>query len=138
MNEPRRVPPSRRSFLALAGATTAAGIVDSSADLSAATLPGPDADLIQLCSDYIEALDAYDREGGFLESELDHLWHAVEAIEERLDALTATTLDGIAAKARVALRLARQPSGREDFSRAYVGDWPEQVVRDLLRVSRAT
>ncbi|WP_135469815.1 hypothetical protein [Crenalkalicoccus roseus] len=125
--------PSRRGFLGhLAGAAAASGIVHGCAGAIAA--PNPDARLIRLCAEYVEALAAYNRDGGQLECAEDPLWHAVAAAEARLDGLTAHTLPGVIAKARVAMHLARQPDGSEDFSSSYTGDWPEQVVRDLLRL----
>lgn len=101
-----------------------------------ATPPGgnPDADLIRLCGEYIQALDAYNREGGALEQEEDPLWEAVEALEDQIAGLQAQTFGGLVAKARVAAHQARQDDGSYDFSTTHTGEWPGQVVQDLLRI----
>lgn len=100
----------------------------------AAVSPGADAELIRLCDEYLRALAAYDRDGGHVESADDPLCHALEALEQKLDGLEARTMEGVIAKARVALFSAQQLDGSEDFSTSYTGDWPEQVIRDLLRL----
>jgi hypothetical protein len=128
--------PSRRKalkFAAAAAAGTTALLAPAAA--SAAPAAGADAELIEMCADYIEAIDAYNADGGHLELDDDPLWHTVEAIEERLDGRAAGTLAGVVAKARVAACLARLPGGVEDFSDSIIGDWPEQVVRDLLALA---
>jgi hypothetical protein len=106
---------------------------------SAATAPGqtesPDADLICLCGEYIAAVDAYNQDAGDIEPEDDPLWQAVEDLEAKLAGLNAQTLEGVAAKARVVMRLSRKTDGTHDFSSSYTGDWPGQVVRDLLRIA---
>ncbi|WP_376091247.1 hypothetical protein ACE7GA_21375 [Roseomonas sp. CCTCC AB2023176] len=94
----------------------------------------PDAELIRLCAAYVEAVDAYNRDGGHLECEDDPLWHAVAAVEEPLGELEPRTLAGLAAMARVAHFLAQQPCG-ENFSDSFTGDWPERVVRGVLTLA---
>jgi hypothetical protein len=91
----------------------------------------PDAELIRLCGEYVKAVDAYNS-GPAAEPEDDPLWQAVIELDAKLEGLAATTLDGLAAKARVALHQAKTPDGGECFEVSYVGSWPEQVVRDLL------
>ncbi|MFZ6762127.1 hypothetical protein [Pseudoroseomonas sp. WGS1072] len=97
-------------------------------------LPHADAELIRLCGAYIEALDAYTDSGSQLDCEDDPLWQAIEALEEQLDGLTARTLDGVAALGRVAQRWALQQDGSENFDTSFTGDWPERVVRNVLRL----
>lgn len=107
------------------------------APVAAAAAPSADAELIRLCDDYVRALAAYDRDGGHVDCDRDPLWHAVEAVERQLDGLEARTIEGVVAKARIALYSAQQPDGSEDFSDAYTGCWPEQIIRDLLRLHGA-
>jgi hypothetical protein len=105
---------------------------------SAATVPGqsesPDADLIRLCGEYIAAIDAYNESPDTTEPEDHPLWHAIEDLEAKLDGLDAKTMEGLTAKARVVLHLARMPDGTHNFSSSCTGDWAGQVVRDLLRI----
>lgn len=95
----------------------------------------PDADLIRLCDALIAAGAAYEHSDGNLEPEDDPLWSAIQAIEEQLDGMQATTIAGVLAKVRVAASWARQPDGSENWSTSYTGDWPEQVCRDLLALT---
>jgi hypothetical protein len=122
--------PSRRKLMKLAA--TAAAAAPAGVVVGSAQGAGADAELIRLCSEYMEAVTAYDASGARLAPEDDPLWHAVEAIELRLDDLATGTLAGVVAQARAALSLARQPDGSEDFSTSYTGEWPERLVRDLL------
>ena len=91
---------------------------------------------IRLFAEHIDALTIDDCDGGYLECGDDPLWHAVEAIEQQLNGLSARTMAGVAAKAQVALHKAHQLGGSETFSDAYIDDWPGQVLRDLLRLRR--
>ncbi|MGI4951199.1 MAG: hypothetical protein ACRYGM_05290 [Janthinobacterium lividum] len=103
-----------------------------------ASLSNPDAELIARCTAYIEAVIAYDGHGGETENEDDDpFWHRLTAARTALRGMRATTLAGVEAKARVAMHLAHQPSGRHDFDTGFVLDWPEQVVRDLLAIQGA-
>ena len=42
---------------------------------------------------------------------------------------------GVVALCEVAMHWARQPDGTEDFNTSYTGDWPELVVRAVLRIA---
>ncbi|MDQ1081420.1 hypothetical protein [Pseudoroseomonas cervicalis] len=102
---------------------------------------GGDARLVSLCAEYTRALDAYNGKAAWLGPDgapmgmsPDDLEALVDGIEEELQGLRATTLEGLAAKARVAAHQAKQPGGI-DFGEGVVGDWPEQVIRDLLRMA---
>ncbi|MBO1081841.1 hypothetical protein [Roseomonas haemaphysalidis] len=97
---------------------------------------GPDAELIQLCAAYTKAIDKYNADGGHLDCEVDPLWHAVELLEAQLAGLAATTSAGLIAKASVARRLARKPDGSENYCTSMTGDWPEQVILDLLAMAK--
>jgi hypothetical protein len=101
----------------------------------------PDAEVIRLCGEYIEAVTAYNAHhnahGGCLACEDDPLWHAILAVKQKLDGLAPRTIEGVAAKARVAVFLARQVDGSENFSESYTLDWPERVICDLLRLAGA-
>jgi len=124
---------NRRALLtgaAAIGAVAAGGAAIAPAVAGA----GPDAELIALCGEYAVAVDAHNADGGHLEMEDCPLWQATEALRLRLDGMAACTLAGVVAKARVARTLAQQPSG-EDYSDAYTGEWPGEVVRELLRLS---
>jgi hypothetical protein len=46
-------------------------------------------------------------------------------------------LAGVVAKALVAQALAQQPGG-EDYCSSFTCDWPEQIIRDLLRLHGGT
>lgn len=123
----------RRILIGLATLGASSGIV-LAPNGAFATSAHPDAQLIALCGDYMQAITVYNSDAGNLEPAIDPLWQAVGAIEGQLDGLTAKTLEGILAKARVAMFHAQLPDGREEFCTSYTGDWPEQVVRDLLRL----
>ena len=97
----------------------------------------PDAEVIRLCGEYMQAVDALNAHGGRLECEDDPLWHAISAVKRKLDGLAPRTIEGVAAKARVAVFLARQVDGSENFSEGFTLDWPERVVRDILRLADA-
>lgn len=130
---------ARRALLRGAAGLCAAGAALASCQPAHASgavdaAPGPDAELIRLCAAYTAAVDAYNSYGGHVDPEDDVLWHAVEAIRDRVDELTARTLAGVVAKARVVRHLARQLDGSLDYGDSFTGDWPEQVVRDLLRL----
>lgn len=125
--------PSRRALLKIA-ATAAAAVPMGAAKPAGARDTAADAELIALCGEYAAAVDAYNADGGDLELEDDPLWEAIERSGQRLDGLVATTMAGVLAKARVAERLAHQPDGRVDYCSSYTGDWPEQVICDLLRL----
>lgn len=118
--------PSRRALLLGAPLALTAGPALSGTN--------PDAELIRLCAEYVRVLAVYDRDGGRVESDHDPLWHAVEAAKRKLDGLEAHTMEGVVAKARVALYTAQQPDGSENFSTSFTGHWPEEVIRDLLRL----
>lgn len=99
-----------------------------------AVIPSPDADIIRLSAEIIEATKISEASGSSLDCEDDPLWQRVKGLEEELSARTARTMEGLAAKARVALFRARRPDGSEDFDTSYTGDWPEQIVRELLEM----
>ena len=84
--------PSRRKLMKLAA--TAAAAAPAGVVVGSAQGAGADAELIRLCSEYMEAVTAYDASGARLAPEDDPLWHAVEAIELRLDDLATGTLAG--------------------------------------------
>lgn len=107
------------------------------AEFAAASPPHPDAELIRLCDAYLSAVAAYNASGGELEYEEDPLWLAIDHIREQLNEMAPETIDGVLAEARVAAWLAVQLDGSEDFSDSFTGDWPERVVRHLLRLNVA-
>lgn len=114
---------------------TGAAALPAAATLGAVPPDRPDAELIRACGTYIEALMAYDAEGGHLESDEDPLWWAVEDARELLCELEAETMDGVAALARVAKCLAGQPDGTENYSDSFTGMFPQRVVETVLRLS---
>jgi hypothetical protein len=93
-----------------------------------------DAELIALCAEYIRRTKDYDTVDTGLESDDDPRWPLLIGAEKRALSLEAQTLQGVLAKAQVALFSAQMVDGSEDFDTGYTGDWPEQVVRDLLRL----
>jgi hypothetical protein len=95
---------------------------------------GADAELVRLCAAYTAALDVIDNSKSVLEPDDNPAWRAAQAMEDRLLEIPATTFEGLMAKARVAQHQARQPDGSENYSDSYTGCWPEQIVRDLLRL----
>ena len=95
---------------------------------------GADAELIALCAEYIRRTKDYDTVDTGLESDDDPRWPLLIGAEKRALSLEAQTLQGVLAKAQVALFSAQMVDGSEDFDTGYTGDWPEQVVRDLLRL----
>jgi hypothetical protein len=103
--------------------------------LTSAAKPDADAELIALCAEYIQRTKDYDTVDTGLESDDDPRWPGLVHAEKRALGLEAQTLKGVVAKAQVALFSAQLPGGRENFDTSYTGDWPEQVVRDLLRLS---
>lgn len=94
-----------------------------------------DAELIRLCAAYITASDIYNADCSGLNYEVDPLWHALERLEAQLEDLTASTFEGLLAKARVAQHQARQPDGSENYKSSFTGDWPERIIRDLLAMA---
>lgn len=126
----------RRTLLARGAALGAAAALPAvTPPASAGAGAGADAGLIALCEEYKAALAAYEADGGYLVTDDDPLWEAVEAVKRRLDGMAAATLAGVVAKARVARCLARQPGGREDYCSSFTADWPGEVVRDLLALA---
>lgn len=115
------------AFLALA-ANSSAGAIPMPAPAGAE----PDAELIQLCGDYLAAVDRFNRSPD--DADVCPHWAALVEIEERLEDIEATTLPGIAAMARVAQHLARQPDGSVNWSTSYTGDWPAWVAQAVLRL----
>lgn len=138
---------SRRRFFMEAGATIVTALGVTAAVLvpdpswgnpqeprAGARLPDPDAHLVTLCADYIEAVRSYNEDGGTAEPEDDPAWAALNALEDRIEDTPAHTLAGVAAKSRVAAFLARNLDGTHHFGDSYTGRWPEMVVRDVLRL----
>ena len=103
--------------------------------LATAVTLEPDSVLIALSRDYIDALDAYDRDGGYLEYDVDPLWKQFERVEAKVKAIEPVTMAGVVALADIALRWAQQPDGREDFNTGYTSQWPERVTRAVLRIA---
>ena len=95
--------------------------------------PDPDAELIQLCTDYQRAVEHYN---AVCEAEAPRgpAFEDMMDLEARILDIDAQTLQGIVAKARIALFLAQMPDGSLNFDEEAVTDFPEQVIRDLLRV----
>ncbi len=137
---PRRA--LRRRFLLEAGATIAASLGVTAAVLSPdpvwgapATDAGPDAELIAACDRFTRAMRAYNADRSGLDSRLDPLWAELTTAEDEAQAIPARTLAGAAAKARVAMTLGTQPDGTVRMGDSYTGAWPEEVVRDVLRLA---
>lgn len=121
----------RRSIVRLA---LASPLAMSALAVSAEAAANPDAELIALCAEYIQRTKDYDTVDTGLESDDDPRWLPLVHAEERALSLEAQTLRGVLAKAQVALFSAQLPGGIVNFDTSYTGDWPEQVVRDLLRL----
>ena len=88
--------------------------------------------LVQRCRAHVDALQAYDQDGGDAEVDDDPLWIKVQETRRALRGLTATTLLGLMAKAEVAQYLASTPSGQINYSTSFTGDWLQQIVQDLV------
>ncbi len=114
--------------------TGAAAVAAGAGAIAPATAgAGPDAELVRLCGEYVAAVDAYNTDGGLLELKDDPLWQRIEVLKRRIRGLPTCTLAGVVAKARVAQALAQQPHGA-DYCSSFTANWPEQVIRDLLRL----
>jgi hypothetical protein len=127
---------NRRTLAIGAAIALPAGFATFHSEAAAASSypSNPDAELIRLCGEYVAAVDAYNQSIDEAEPEDDPLWQAVEDLEVKLAGLNAQTVEGVAANARVVMRLSRKTDGTHDFSSSHTGDWSEQVVRDLLRL----
>ena len=118
----------------IAAALAPVCVANSTREVLALQSENPDAELIRLCDAYIKALDAYGLAESDIDPDADPLWQAIEALEEHLNGLTARTLEGVVALAKVAQRWALQPDGSENFDTAYTADWPERVVLNVLAI----
>lgn len=121
---------TRRTLLRSAVAITAAGSA-----IPAAATTNPDAALIAACDDYMRALATYNQHGGQVDCDMDPLWHALEAAEERAADIPAATMAGLAAKARAAAAAGRMPDGSVNLGDSYAGNWPRRLVCDVLRLA---
>ncbi len=151
----RRVPPAaqpapehtsdrrshRRRFLLDAGATLALSLGATAAVLAPdptwgapATDAEPDAELIAACDRYIRAMDAFEDDDSDLDFNVNPLCHAMEAAEEAAQDIPAQTMAGVIAKARVAVAMGTSRDGTVRLGNSYAGEWPGDVVRDLLRL----
>jgi len=113
------------------GLLTALGAASVAAPTLAAS--SPDAELIRLCGDYIEAVRAFNAYDGPLDIDQNPFGPAADAIEAQLEELEPTTLAGVAALARVAIETGDQPAGY--FCVNAAAPWLESVMRGVLRLA---
>jgi hypothetical protein len=125
--------PTRRRLLA-GGAAVAAITAGASASAKRRDA-NCDGELIARCEALIRALEAYNNDPRAAVVDCDDcpFWQAYDRERIAVLALRATSLEGVRAKARVARALADQPEG-VDFDTAFTGDFPGQVIEDLLRL----
>ena len=129
---------TRRHVLGDAIAGLAGAVILAGAGIAMATpetlANGADDRLVDLCDRYMTALDVYERDGGIIDCDKDPLWLSAMDLEEQVEATETRTMAGVVAIARVALHWSRQLDGSELFDTSHTGDWPERVVRDVLRL----
>lgn len=144
---PTTAPGRRRALLAGAGALVIGATAPAAASattvdaellaLVAGASPGtanPDAELIRLCAEHPALLDAYNRDGGYVDCEVDPLWHAYSRSRDAIGAAQPRTLAGMLAKARAAKAEAALPGGREQPECTPAERWAWDLVNDLLRL----
>ncbi|WP_419900879.1 hypothetical protein [Roseomonas sp. USHLN139] len=93
-----------------------------------------DDSLIRLCSEHIRNMQAYDSDCGSLDPGEDPLWAAYAKTRDAVWSSKPCTLEGIIAKARVALAEAGGNDGADLPERPPVTDGAWRVVHDLLRL----
>lgn len=135
-----RTPTSRRRLLsgaaaALTGAGFAAAVLSPDPVWGEPVqVVGPDDELIAACGEYVTAVNAYNAPNEREDPANDEMWAEMKDLEDWIEETPSRTLAGLAAKARVVALLARNPDGTHSFGDSYTGRWPEQVVRDVLRL----
>lgn len=117
-----------RGSIALAAASPAAAVVAEAA-------LNPDAELIRWCAEHIVNVDAFNRDGGYLENEVDPLWWAYRRTLDAINAAKPQTLEGVVAKARAAKAEARGPDGSDRPEDGSAARWAWHLVNDLLRLT---
>lgn len=119
----------------LAGSAAAASITAGASASAKRRDANCDGALIARCEALIRALEAYnnDPRAAVVDCDGCPFWQAYDRERIAVLALQATSLEGVRAKARVARALADQPEG-VDFDTAFTGEFPGQVIEDLLRL----
>lgn len=96
-----------------------------------APITSPDAELIRICTAHPAVIDALNHGPEEFEQEL---WRAYERSRDAIHAARPVTLEGMAAKARVAKVEALNPDGTESPSCCPAETWAWDLVNDLLRL----
>jgi len=106
----------------------------AAAAVPAAAAESPEAELVRLCDEYVATLQAYNSDADGPDGDDNPLWRRLSELRDQIHETPATTIEGVIGKARIAEIWATQPDGGLDFSKSFTGDWPEQVIMDLLAI----
>jgi hypothetical protein len=128
--------PSRRAMLTGSGALLAGvtGFLAATAIPSAAAASSPDAELIRICAEHIENMNAYNNDLSDTESDENPLWDAYERTRDAIDDAQPKTIAGMLAKARAAKAEALDPDG-EERADGRAAAWSWDIVNDLIRLN---
>ncbi|RAI55909.1 hypothetical protein [Roseicella frigidaeris] len=126
-----RTATSRRDALRFGIAAAAAGTAPIAA---ASAEPDADAELVGLCDEIIERLKGYEACESDEDEVLDAIWKPIRALEDRIEAIEATSTRGLLAKARIARWWAEDRPAGATWDDSCAAQWTGQVVKELLAI----
>ncbi len=119
---------SRRRLLSAAPAALALAGAGIGGAVQAA--PNPDAELIAVATEHVANVRAYNTDGGYLECEVDPLWHAYRRTMDALDNMRPQTLAGMASKIKAA-----EADADCEFTDTHAGRWAWDVMQAVLAMA---